>query len=90
MYINSWMRTREGISTSDWTKAVKMNTSTVPVRFVPGRFHDTCCCHTGCNEIETLGHVLESCPKNSPLRNVRNHKVRKSMVYMVIQSINQS
>ena len=74
--MNSWMRTREGISTSEWTIAVKMNANTVPVRSVPGRSHDTRCRHTGCNEIETLGHVLGSCPKNSLLRNVRHHKVR--------------
>lgn len=74
--MNRWMQTRAGISTTEWTTAIKLNTNTVPVRSIPGRSHDNRCRHISCNEIETLGHVLGSCPKNDLLRNVRHHKVR--------------
>ncbi|KAJ4428947.1 hypothetical protein ANN_25943 [Periplaneta americana] len=34
------------------------------------------CRHPGCSEVETLGHVLDYCPKGELLRNNRHHKVR--------------
>ncbi|KAJ4443104.1 hypothetical protein ANN_04754 [Periplaneta americana] len=47
------------------------------VRSVPGRsFSTTRCRHPGCNETETLSHVLEFCRKTELLRNNRHHKAR--------------
>ncbi|KAJ4447204.1 hypothetical protein ANN_09206 [Periplaneta americana] len=54
---------------------VKRNLSAV--RSVPGRsFNTTRCRHPGCNETETLGHVLGFCRKTELLRNNRHHKAR--------------
>ncbi|KAJ4445709.1 hypothetical protein ANN_12394 [Periplaneta americana] len=36
----------------------------------------TRCRHPGCNETETLGHVLGFCRKTELLRNNRHHKAR--------------
>ncbi|KAJ4438049.1 hypothetical protein ANN_13988 [Periplaneta americana] len=47
------------------------------VRSVPGRsFNTTRSRHLGCNETETLGHVLRFCRKTELLRNNRHHKAR--------------
>ncbi|KAJ4445272.1 hypothetical protein ANN_07073 [Periplaneta americana] len=39
-------------------------------------FNTTRCRHPGCNETETLGHVLGFCRKTELLRNNRHHKAR--------------
>ncbi|KAJ4435590.1 hypothetical protein ANN_18206 [Periplaneta americana] len=57
--------------------AIKMSSNLSVVRSVPGRsFNTTCCRHPGCNETETLGHVLGFCRKTELLRNNRHHKAR--------------
>lgn len=77
---NSWISNRRGISSSEWTNAIKMSTNIAAVRSVPGRsFQDQKCRHPGCSEVETLGHVLGYCPKGELLRNNRHHKVRSSI-----------
>ncbi|KAJ4445802.1 hypothetical protein ANN_12487 [Periplaneta americana] len=54
-----------------------MSSNLSAVRSVPGRsFNITCCRHPGCNETETLGHVLGFCRKTELLRNNRHHKAR--------------
>ncbi|KAJ4447333.1 hypothetical protein ANN_09337 [Periplaneta americana] len=76
----SWISNRRGISSSEWTNAIKMSTNIAAVRSVPGRsFQDQKCRHPGCSEVETLGHVLGYCPKGELLRNNRHHKVRSSI-----------
>ncbi|KAJ4427832.1 hypothetical protein ANN_25611 [Periplaneta americana] len=57
-----------------------MSTNIAAARSVPGRsFQDQKCRHSGCSEVETLGHVLGYCPKGELLRNNRHHKVRSSI-----------
>ncbi|KAJ4434961.1 hypothetical protein ANN_23533 [Periplaneta americana] len=47
------------------------------IRSVPGiSFNTTRCRHPGCNETETLGHVLGFCRKTELLRTNRHHKIR--------------
>ncbi|KAJ4443237.1 hypothetical protein ANN_04905 [Periplaneta americana] len=71
---NSWISTKKGLSTSQWTKAIKMNCNVIAVRSVPGRSQESRCRH--CNEYETLPHVLGVCRKGELLRNNRHHWVR--------------
>jgi hypothetical protein len=67
---------RKDLSISEWTTILKMNGNIAAVRSIPGRSQDNHCRHKGCNEIETLGHVLGSCKKSELLRNNRHHKIR--------------
>lgn len=77
---NAWMNNRNGLSCSQWTNAIKMSCNTSAVRAVPGRSqHTTLCRHPGCEEPETLGHVLGKCKKGELLRNSRHHTVRSAI-----------
>ncbi|KAJ4448574.1 hypothetical protein ANN_10592 [Periplaneta americana] len=54
------------------------------VRSVPGRaFSTTRCRQPGCNETETLGHVLGFCRKGELLRNNRHHRVRGAIACLL-------
>ncbi|KAJ4451931.1 hypothetical protein ANN_03412 [Periplaneta americana] len=57
----------------EWRDALKMAGNVAAVRAIPGRTIDKCCRHCG-SEIETLQHVLGSCPHGEALRNARHHK----------------
>ncbi|KAJ4450598.1 hypothetical protein ANN_02024 [Periplaneta americana] len=74
---NSWMSSKANLSISEYINAIKMSSNLSAVRSVPGRsFNTTRCRHPGCNETETLGHVLGFCRKTELLRNNRHHKAR--------------
>ncbi|KAJ4428001.1 hypothetical protein ANN_24014 [Periplaneta americana] len=74
---NSWMSSKANLSISEYINAIKMSSNLSAVRSVPGRsFNTTRCRHPGCNETETLGHVLGFCRKTQLLRNNRHHKAR--------------
>ncbi|KAJ4430211.1 hypothetical protein ANN_22422 [Periplaneta americana] len=67
---------KEGLSSSEWRDAIKMNANVAPVRSLHGRSLDGFRCRY-CNEIETLAHVLGSCQHGELLRNSRHHNIRK-------------
>ncbi|KAJ4432166.1 hypothetical protein ANN_20782 [Periplaneta americana] len=71
---NSWISTKKGLSTSQWTNAIKMNCNVIAVRSVPGRSQESRCRY--CNEYEILSHVLGVCRKEELLRNNLDHWVR--------------
>ena len=74
---NNWISIRKGLSSSEWTNAIKMSCNTSAVRSVPGRStQNNLCRHPGCEEVETLGHVLGFCPKGELQRTTRHHKIR--------------
>ncbi|KAJ4432662.1 hypothetical protein ANN_21285 [Periplaneta americana] len=54
---NSWISTKKGLSSSQWTQAIKMNCNTIPVYTLPGRTLDSTRCRR-CDEQETLPHIL--------------------------------
>ena len=83
---NTWISTKKGLSSSQWTNALKMNCNLIPVRSIPGRSRDSHCRH--CNEFETLPHVLGFCPRGELLRNNRHHKVRSCIAKLLRQSGN--
>ncbi|KAJ4439206.1 hypothetical protein ANN_07325 [Periplaneta americana] len=63
------------LKASEWRDGIKMTGNVAAVRAVPGRSQDNRCryCH---NEVETLAHVLGSCPHGKGLQNARHHQVR--------------
>ncbi|KAJ4432357.1 hypothetical protein ANN_20976 [Periplaneta americana] len=73
---NKWIFSKEGLSSSEWRDAIKMNANVAPVRSLHGRSLDGFRCRY-CNEIETLAHVLGSCQHGELLRNSRHHNIRK-------------
>ncbi|KAJ4441804.1 hypothetical protein ANN_11662 [Periplaneta americana] len=77
---NSWVSNRKGLSSSEWTNALKMSSNISAVRAIPGRtLSTTRCRHPDCSELETLGHVLGQCPKGELLINARHHRVRHAL-----------
>ncbi|KAJ4426676.1 hypothetical protein ANN_26474 [Periplaneta americana] len=67
---------QEGLSSSKWRDAIKMNANVAPVRSLHGRSLDGFRCGY-CNEIETLAHVLGSCQHGELLRYSRHHNISK-------------
>ncbi|KAJ4438771.1 hypothetical protein ANN_14722 [Periplaneta americana] len=72
---NKWICKHEGLSNSEWRDGIKMVGNVAAVRAVPERSQDNRCRHFH-NEVETLAHVLGSCPHGEALRNTRHHQVR--------------
>ena len=84
---NSWISRKKNLSSSEFINAVKMSCNVTAVRSVPGRTYNTTRFrHPGCNETETLGHVLRFCKKSELLRNNRHHKTR-SAIASVLQRL---
>ncbi|KAJ4447236.1 hypothetical protein ANN_09240, partial [Periplaneta americana] len=74
---NSWISNKKNLSSSEYINAISMSCNLTAVRSVPGRaFNTTRCRQPGCNETETLGHVLGFCRKGELLRKNRHHRVR--------------
>jgi hypothetical protein len=49
----------------------------MPVNAIPRADQGSTRCRHGCNETETLGHVLGKCPRGELIRNNRHHAVRR-------------
>ena len=77
--INKLINRHVGLSISEWRDGIKMIGNVTAVRATPGRTMDTNHCRHCHNEIETLSHVLGSCPHGETLRNARHHKIRSSI-----------
>ncbi|KAJ4425952.1 hypothetical protein ANN_27578 [Periplaneta americana] len=73
---NSWVRHHTGLSSSEWRDALKMTSNVAPVCAVPDRTQDNNHCRRCHSEVETLAHVLSSCPFGETLHNSRHHKIR--------------
>ncbi|KAJ4446185.1 hypothetical protein ANN_12878, partial [Periplaneta americana] len=72
---NKWIFSKEGLSSSEWRDAIKINANVAPVRSLHGRSLDGFRCRY-C-KIETLAHVLGSCQHGELLRNSRHQNIRK-------------
>lgn len=75
---NKWIHSKNGLSSSEWINAIKMNAYVLPVKAIPrpdlgGDLY----CRFGCRETETLGHILGKCRRGELLRNNRHHAVRR-------------
>ncbi|KAI5731459.1 hypothetical protein M8J77_010249 [Diaphorina citri] len=76
---NKWLTTKEGLTNSEYTELVKMSTNSSAVRAIPGRSQDGNQCRRCQGEnkpIETLAHVLGSCPFGQLTRISRHDAVR--------------
>ncbi|KAJ4444181.1 hypothetical protein ANN_05971 [Periplaneta americana] len=82
---NSWISTKKGLSSSQWTQAIKMNCNTISVRTLPGRTLDSTRCRR-CDEQETFPHVLGFCHHGELLRIKRHNTVRS----LIASSIRQN
>ncbi|KAJ4446890.1 hypothetical protein ANN_13591, partial [Periplaneta americana] len=82
---NSWISTKKGLSSSQWTQAIKMNCNTIPVCTLPGRTLDSTCCRR-CDEQETLPHVLGFCHHGELLRINRHNTVRSLIAASIRQN----
>ncbi|KAL1452451.1 hypothetical protein WDU94_006682 [Cyamophila willieti] len=80
---NKWLTTKEGLTTSEFTEIIKMNTNCAAVRAIPGRSRDGTQCRR-CPGIEnkpheTLAHVLGSCPFGN-LAIINRHNTVRSLI----------
>ncbi|KAJ4426359.1 hypothetical protein ANN_27173 [Periplaneta americana] len=82
---NSWISTKKGLSSSQWTQAIKMNCNAIPVRTLPGRTLDSTRCRR-CDEQETLPHVLGFCHHGELLRINRHNTVRSLIAASIRQN----
>ncbi|KAJ4441857.1 hypothetical protein ANN_11716, partial [Periplaneta americana] len=82
---NSWISIKKGLSSSQWTQAIKMNCNTMPVRTLPGRNLDSTRCRR-CDEQETLPHFLGFCHHGELLRINRHNTVRSLITASIRQN----
>ncbi|KAL5242511.1 hypothetical protein ACI65C_009921 [Semiaphis heraclei] len=77
---NAWVSNKGGLSSGEWTNAIKASMNSMSNRGTGGRsVGNPHCRNLACNEnniIETLPHIRGSCPKTELLRNNAHHKVR--------------
>jgi hypothetical protein len=74
---NKWVHSKNGLSSSEWTNAIKMVGNVMPVNAIPRPDQGTLYCRHGCKKIETLGHILGECHRGELIRNNRHHAVRR-------------
>ncbi|KAJ4441003.1 hypothetical protein ANN_10852 [Periplaneta americana] len=82
---NSWISTKKGLSSSQWTQAIKMKCNRIPVCTLPGRTLDSTHCRR-CDEQETLPHVLGFCHHGELLRINRHNTVRSIITASIRQN----
>ncbi|KAJ4441427.1 hypothetical protein ANN_11282 [Periplaneta americana] len=76
---NRWITHHKDLTCSEWRDALKMAGNVAAVRAIPGKTMDNNRCSYCGSEIETLPHVLGSCPHGEALRNTRYHEVRSAI-----------
>ncbi|KAJ4427008.1 hypothetical protein ANN_26807 [Periplaneta americana] len=74
----------EGLSCSEWRDAIKMVGNVAAVCTIPARSMDSNRCRHCFNEIETLTHVLGSCPHANVIRK-SGVQVRSDIIYKSTQ-----
>lgn len=78
--INRKLFDKYELTTSEWTTYFKMTGSVTAVRVNHGRNTGTNRCRIpSCNEIETIGHVLDACRQGELLRHNRHNKIVRIM-----------
>ncbi|KAJ4425443.1 hypothetical protein ANN_28058 [Periplaneta americana] len=82
---NSWISTKKGLSSSQWTQAIKMNCNTIPVPTLPGRTLDSTRC-SRCDEQGMLPHVLGFCHHGGLLQINRHNTVRSLIAASIRQN----
>lgn len=77
---NQWVSNKQGLTSSEWTNAIKLSMNSMANRGTGGRSRgNRHCRHPVCNEnnlIETIPHIRGVCPKSELLRNSAHNKIR--------------
>ena len=76
---NNFITTRHGLSSSEWTAAIKLNTNYANLRGVPGVSSESTLCRRCGKEKETPFHVIGSCSYNGLLINSRHHNTKHQL-----------
>ncbi|KAI5701864.1 hypothetical protein M8J75_014185 [Diaphorina citri] len=77
---NQWVSNKQGLTSSDWTNAIKLSMNSMANRGTGGRSRGNRLCRIPiCSEnnlVETIPHIRGVCPKSELLRNSVHHKIR--------------
>ncbi|KAL1450548.1 hypothetical protein WDU94_002898 [Cyamophila willieti] len=77
------MLARRGLTSSEWSNALKLSMNSMSNRGTGGRsVGNRLCRNPSCGEkklIETIPHIRGFCPRSEALRNAAHHKVRTSV-----------
>ena len=71
--INKRIMNKDGLSSSQWTTAIKLATNSAPVRGRHAQSTTSSCRH--CGKFETLAHVVGECRRGELLRNRRHNLI---------------
>ncbi|XP_029346666.1 uncharacterized protein LOC103308549 isoform X3 [Acyrthosiphon pisum] len=81
---NNWVSNKGGLSSGEWTNAIKASMNSMSTRGTGGRsIGNPHCRNLACNEkniIDTFPHIQGSCPKTEFLRNNAYYKFCTSLV----------
>lgn len=77
---NQWVSNKQGLTSSEWTNALKLSMNSMANRATGGRSQgNRRCRNPTCSEnnlIETIPHIRGICPRSELLRNSAHHKIR--------------
>ena len=77
--VNATVSLTSGVSSSEWTSIIKLNTNYANLRGVPGVSSESTLCRRCGKENETPFHVIGSCPHNGLQITSRHHKVKHQL-----------
>ena len=85
---NRFVSEKSGLSGNEYTAAIKLNFNYANLRGIPGQQkpgQSRFCRRCDKGEIETLGHVLGSCPFGLNRRNARHHALKHKLAELLRQ-----
>lgn len=85
---NRFVSEKSGLSGNEWTAAIKLNFNHANLNGIPGQQkpgQSRFCRRCDRGEIETLGHVLGSCPFGLNRRNTRHHTLKHRLADLLRQ-----
>ncbi|KAL1455693.1 hypothetical protein WDU94_009770 [Cyamophila willieti] len=84
---NKWVSNKEGLTSSEWTNAIKLSMNSMSNRATGGRSAgNPLCRNPTCREMklmETIPHIRGVCPRSENLRNSAHHKIRSSLAHLL-------
>lgn len=84
---NNWISNKKGLTSSEWTNAIKLSMNSMSNRATGGRSAgNPLCRNPTCREnklMETIPHIRGVCPRSENLRNNAHHKIRSSLAHLL-------